>query len=574
MPHASPLLRVQGLPASPGMGAGRVWRLPPRMPAVACAPRRPVDRDLESRRIERALREADAALGEESARARSGPAPMLADVLETHRAMLADPNLDREIADGLASGMGAEQAVHTALDTWAERLRVLEDATLRERAEDIVDLDRRIARILAGAEGRGLPTAPFEACVLVADILGPSDTALLTPSRVLAIATERGGAFSHAAIVARTLGIPAVVGMGPLGVTVRTGGFARVDGDHGRFEYGPTPLDGPPTPAPSGQPAVGGGPCRLADGTALSVLANIGSETDADAALAAGAEGVGLWRTEWLEPSDNGAPEDALASLFARVARRFAPHPVTLRMLDAGGDKPIVGRPPLEAVNPALSLRGVRLLDTYPDVFARQARAAVRACADAPNLRWMVPMAAHPAELRAVHSLLTAACDDVRRDGGRARMPDLGAMVEVPAAAAALERFQGDAAFVSIGTNDLAQYTLGADRDDATVAYLLQGMDPAVLRLVAWTVRTAAKVGIEVSACGEAAGEPWALPLLVGAGVRAFSMAPSRIHAARAVLERIDPSAARRLFRKACLLDDGGAVRRSAEGYLRRIRSL
>lgn len=564
----------RGIGAAPGRATGPIWRPGPPAPAAPAAPAAaPVN---ERRRLTRACTQADAALAADAARARSQGRADLAEMIDAQRALLADPHLARDLDQAVEARRPAAAAVAEVFGHWAARLDALEDDLLRQRAEDMNDLARRLGRLLAvGAAPAADPPTALVPYVLVADALGLTEVAALRPERVLAIATERGGALAHAAIVARSLGIPAVVGLGPLPADVRSGLAARVDGDAGTFAWGPTRLAARvaararPERRGATAPPPAWGPVPLSDGTALAVLANIASEHDARAALQAGADGVGLWRTEWLAAQTPDMEETALAGLFAGVASRFAPRPVTVRLPDLGGDKARADSPD-HAANPALALRGVRLLGHERDLFARHARAMVRAAARAPNLRWMVPMVVRPDEVRAVRRLVGDAVAAVEGDGQRAGVPALGAMVEVPAAAVSLARLAAGLSFVSIGTNDLAQYALAADRDDPRMGAYLAGMDPAVLSLVAAVVRAAGRVGLDVSVCGELAGEAWAVALFLGVGVRTLSAAPDRLGAVRAAARRTDPVAARALARRCLGAPDGDAVRRRAEAWLSR----
>ncbi|MCL6595656.1 MAG: hypothetical protein K6V73_05515 [Firmicutes bacterium] len=279
---------------------------------------------------------------------------------------------------------------------------------------------------------------------------------------------------------------------------------------------------------------------------------------------------MGLWRTEWMGAGTPPPSEEELTVAFTAVARLFGPEAVTVRLPDPGGGEAVDGASG-SGPNPALGRRGVRAALARPESVRPFVRALLRAAAGAPNLRLLVPMVGMAAELRGVRAELAGQAALLAAQGVAVRPPVLGAMLEVPAAVLSVARLAAAADFFSLGTNDLGQYTLAADRGAAATAYLLDGMHPAVLRLVATAVAAAGRARREIGVCGEAAGEPWAIPLLIGVGVRSLSVAPPRVASVRALLARIDPKAAQALARAALRLEDGGAVRRRAEAFLARL---
>lgn len=511
---------LTGLGVSPGRTAGPVYRMapPPSLPAEVPAVTDPA---AEADRAAAALRFVSELLTELAASADK----TAAEVLDAESLMAADPTLASAVAERVKQGLPAAWAVTEAI---AEQRAILASlgGYLAERAADLDDIrDRAVAHLL-GLPMPGVPD-PGEPFVLIAEDLAPADTARLDPTVVLALVTSRGGPTSHTAILARSLGLPAVVGCAGV-LDFVDGTTVSVDGVTG--EVAAVPADAVPTIRAEGERARRQlseftGPGRTADGHPIALLLNVGSA--ADLAGDPDAEGVGLFRTEFLylgrtEPPSVTEQESAYAEVFAAMPGRK----VVVRTLDAGADKPLpfLGLPRED--NPALGVRGLRVARVQPEVLTTQLEAIASAAQSTGAEVWvMAPMIATCAEAASF-------ADQVHAAG----LPVAGAMIEVPAAALLAEEILEVVDFLSIGTNDLSQYTLAADRMNADLADLLDPWQPALLRLVATCATAGQAAGKPVGICGEAAGDPGLAPVFAGLGITSLSMSAPSLPAVRAAL--------------------------------------
>lgn len=526
----SPRHEIAGQPAAPGIAVGPLVRLgeAPRGERTAGMPEQ--ERAALTEAIEAAV--ADLALLAEQA---GGDA---ADILEFQIAMLEDDALRDPALSAIEAGAAAERAWADTLAAQVADYEAADDAYFRARAADLSDLSERVLRRLLGT-GHA-EAIPAGAVVLAVDI---------TPSRFLAtdwrgggIALARGSKASHVAMLARARGVPMVVGLGP----IEAEGHARaaLDGEAGRLWLSPDAADearlfGRAAAAHEAGRAAANllhRPAATKGGQRVLVQINVADPTELDGLDPAMCDGIGLTRTELLFPAAGGLPdEDAQYAAYRRIVEWAAGRPVTIRTLDAGGDKPIAGLTMPGESNPFLGVRGIRLSLARPDVFSVQLRALARAAVHG-ELRVMLPMVTVPEELEAARTLLDAAVAEVAARGAAARRPALGMMVEVPAAALAIERF--DAAFFSIGSNDLTQYVTASARDIGAVAALADVRNPAVLRLIAEVAAHGSRIGREVSLCGDAAGDPAIVPALLDAGLTSLSMAPNAVAAVKAAIAR------------------------------------
>jgi len=555
---------ARGVPAAPGIAVGPYVifeRATPVGPALAS------DVDTEVARLR--------AAAESVARDRAALADKLrraghvseARIFDAHAEMARDPAvLDDAIERITGERASASVAISAASAAVAEILRGLSDATLAARASDVLDVGDRIAREVAG-----VPAASVELgrpSIVVGDDLPPSLAATLPRERLLAIVLSGSSPTAHAAILARAYGIPAVVGLAQLRVLLRTApedAQLAVDGASGEVVIAPDAGVVADFAARSVALAderartvsEATTPASTRDGTTVSLLANIGSPSEADAARASGASGVGLFRTEFLFLERRAPPsEDEQAAAYGAAAASFAPLPVTVRLLDIGGDKPIEYLPMPREDNPFLGVRALRLASSQRGLFLEQLRACYRA-GQRGNVKVMAPMIAD-----ADDAMLFL---DLAREA-RAAVPDpgevaLGVMLEIPSAILVADSYFEKIAFASLGTNDLLQYTLAADRGNAALARYRDALHPAHLVLIAQAVDAARRHGVELSVCGEMAGEPAAALALVGLGLRVLSMTASSIAAVRRAirassLERLETEA------RAALRDrSAGAVR-------------
>lgn len=558
--------RLAGSPASPGIVTGPAWRY--ERGAVAIVRRTAEDPAAEQRRLDAALSAAAAGLDRLVDAQRTRLTPEIAAIFEAQRLMVEDPKLAAQCRHAIAGGASAEAAWREAVDHAAAALEAQAGPVFRSRAADVRDVGERVLRVLAGAgEPAPHPDGPV---VVVAQDLTPSDTVGLASDRVLAICIAGGGPTSHVAILARRLGVPAVVGLGPALGTVASGAVLLVDGDRGVVIVDP---DEGTVAAAAAQGSVRAAAEALAQGAAhatavtqdgirIEVAANVGSVADAVAAARAGADGAGLVRTEFLYLDRQTAPgEDEQIAAYRAIFDALPGLPVVLRTLDIGGDKPVPYLPLPREANPFLGIRGARIVPRRPDLLQTQLRAILKAGAGRP-VRIMFPMVTAVDEMRS----LRRAVEDVRarlaRDDHRAPAElQIGMMVEVPAAALLAERFAPIVDFFSIGTNDLAQYTMAADRTNAEVAGLADGVEPAVLRLIQATARAGAAAGKWVGVCGELAGDASATAVLIGLGVVELSMNPRAIAAVKAEVRRWTMGAAQDLARRALALESARAVR-------------
>lgn len=561
-----------GVPASPGIAVGpAVWY----RPAFDAPPPGLVagDPDSEAARLEAALDAARKELAALERRTAVMAGKQEAEIFGMHRLLLDDATIAGDARQRIAErNESAEAAWHAVIDQAAESFRQLPEGYMRERAADLVDLGARVMRLLTGAQPSG-PRLDRPSVLLAAD-LGPSDMAHLDPSLVLGIITAQGGATSHAAILARSMGIPAVAGA--LAANVADGVTVALDGTTGEVWIAPATdvlltIESRRAAWLAAREAALAGAARpavTADGRHLHVHANIGTPADAPPALKNGAEGVGLFRTEFLFLDRAAAPdEEEQRAAYVAAAVAMPGLPVVVRTLDIGGDKPVpyLGDFAAGEDNPFLGLRGIRFCLARRELFLTQLRALLRAAAEHP-LRVMFPMVAHPGELAAAKALLKEARVALAAEGLPHGLVEVGIMVEVPAAVALADQLARESAFFSIGTNDLAQYVMAADRGNAAVADLSDALHPAVLRMVRDTVAAGNAAGIPVAMCGELAGSAEAIPLLVGLGLDELSMNGPAIPRAKDVVRGCDMGACARLAERALELPDAAAVRRLLKG--------
>ena len=486
------------------------------------------------------------------------------EIIGAHLELLDDPELVAAARVSIGNGKSAGYAWRQVIRATVEALRGLNDARMAERVDDLLDLESQVLGALIGdgaAPARELP----EHSVLIAKELLPSQLVALDASRLAGICMAAGGPTSHVAILAAAMGIPVLVAMGPtvLALSDRTmvvldaeRGFLRINPDREQLGAAESELSRRHERRAIEQ-AAAQREGRTADGTRIEVLANVGSVAEAEAAVRNGAEGCGLLRTEFLFLERQSPPDEAeQAAEYQRIATALAGKPLTLRTLDVGGDKPSPYLPLPHEDNPALGLRGVRTSLWRPDLLRVQLRAAL-AIRPETQARVLLPMITDPAEIRTVRGML----DEERRGMGRTTPIELGVMIETPAAALMADRIAADADFLSIGTNDLTQYTLAMDRGHPELASRLDALHPAVLRLIARTAGAALSHGRRVAVCGGLASDPTAAPILIGLGVHELSVVPSFIPQLKALISGVSLDACRELARQALELETAEAVR-------------
>jgi phosphotransferase system enzyme I (PtsI) len=544
--------RLSGLGVSPGIGAGPVRVIAGAVPEPPAGEHHPGDAAAETGRALGALEAVAADLEERGAKA-GGEAQ---DVLTAQAMMARDPGLAELAGQKIAAGSSAPRAVYEAFGVFREMLAGAGDY-LAARVADLDDIRDRAIAVLLGVPMPGIPESD-EPFVLVARDLAPADTALLDPAKVAGFVTEEGGPTSHTAILARSMGVPAVVAC-PGCTALAEGTVVLVDGVSGEVRPDPSAdeVERARTAAAARTVALTvTGPGATADGHAVPLLANVGGPQDVPAALEHGAEGVGLFRTEFLFLDRTTPPgEDEQEAAYRAVLEAF-PY-VVVRTLDAGADKPLAFLPATaDEPNPALGERGLRMLRRHPEVLEGQLRALARAADALPvELLVMAPMVADAAEARDF-------AERCRTAGiGRA-----GVMIEIPAAALRARDLAAEADFFSIGTNDLAQYAFAADRQVGALSRLQDPWQPALLDLVALTTEGAG--GKACGVCGEAAGDPALACVLTGLGVTSLSMSPPALPAVRAALAAHTTEQCRRAAAAARAARDAVTARRDARAEL------
>ena len=465
-------------------------------------------------------------------------------------------------------GRSAARAWHDAIERTAADWDGLEDEYLRARAADLRSVGRQV---LAGVLGVAVPHPTLEGPgVVIAADLSPADTVGLDPAVALGIATAAGGPTSHAAVLARSSGIPAVVGAGDALLSIEDGTLVVVDGTTGIVHVAPEPSllaeltaerDERETAVHEAR-ASAREPARTVDGFIVEVAANIGAPADAVRAVAAGADGIGLFRTEFLFMGRSSMPDAReQEAAYRETAEALGDRPLVIRTLDVGADKPLAYLDQPSEPNPFLGVRGIRLGLERPDLLRTQLSSILRVAADHP-LRVMFPMIASLEELRAAKDVLESS-------GVRPPSLEVGVMIEVPAAALMADRLADEADFFSIGTNDLTQYTMAADRGNVRVGALADAVHPAVLRSIRMTVEAADARGRWVGVCGELAGDPDATVLLLGLGVRELSMGAPAIALVKREVRTIDLATARSVAEEALACATASEVR----DVLRRARN-
>ncbi len=541
----APIL-LDGIAGSPGLAIGRALVIETRRPGVVHRRVAKHQADDEVRRYRIAVESAAAELHEVATRAVGSPVE--SSILQAYILMVQDQTLGEEVERRILLDLVcAEWALDMTVGQMASQLALAPDPYLAERSHDVQFVGDRILAVLSGRRSRVALPETDDKWVIVAHDLSPAETASLSRDRVIALVTEVGTRTSHTAIVARALEIPAVVGTVGILQFVANNDLVVVDGLRGRVVLSPTAalIDRANLRAERYSALtrelreLRDRPATTRCGIHIHLRANIELPAEADVALAHGAEGIGLYRTEFLyvDRSDPPSEEEQYVT-YRHVLEAVAPLPVTLRTFDIGGDKNVPIHAP-QGANPALGLRAVRLGLARPEFFLTQLRALVRASAHG-RLQIMIPMISSVAEFRATLRLLAQAVDEIdNRNLSRAAFIPCGCMIEVPSAAIMANELAQEAAFLSIGTNDLVQYTLAVDRSRPELVGLGSSFDPAILRLIRRTVRAGERHHRPVLVCGAMSSDPLTVLLLLGLGIRELSMEGSAIPELKEAISRI-----------------------------------
>jgi phosphocarrier protein FPr/phosphocarrier protein len=547
----APVGSLGGVPAAPGLAIGAAVRLVEADVLIEATGGAPEDERA-------ALAEALALVSTALATRRAADAGPGGEIVEAHLAFLGDPELARAAEDAIGGGASAGAAWSHAIGGFVDQLRAAGDARMMERAGDLADLRRQVLLQLSGDAAR--PTALPDNAIVFADDLLPSQLMELDAGRVAGLAISRGGPTSHVAILAAAMNIPAVVAIGPRLLAIEDGALVILDGDAGRLQIAPNPTEIAAAQMRLAErrsrraraKAAAHEPCRMADGVRIEVFANLGSLDDATTAVANGAEGCGLLRTEFLFMERPDAPGEAeqLAACQG-IADALAGRPLIVRTLDIGADKPVGYLPLPPQDNPALGVRGVRVGLAWPELLRTQLRALLQV-RPAPHI--MLPMIASLAELVAVRRVLEGLAAELGVPA-----PPLGVMVETPAAAITTDLLAAEADFISIGSNDLAQYALAMDRTSPELAAQVDALHPAVLRLIGEAARGAG--GRLVAVCGSLASEQAAAPILIGLGVTELSAAPAAVPELKAAIRELTLAQCRDLAERALRQTSAAEVR-------------
>jgi phosphotransferase system enzyme I (PtsI) len=551
----------QGLGVSSGVAVGHaVLHEPAALPVVPVpVPPERVDEEIE--RFEGCRNQARAEIEGLRDRTLAILGERYAGMLDAQLLILDDPTLVSKTVQRIRVGrVSARWALKEVVADFIRRFDAVDDLYLRERGGDLDDVHRRLQRILGGghvAAGHALegPT------VLVAHALGPSDAVALSTGNVVGLVTDVGGRTSHTAILAQALSLPAVVGLHDISERVRPGDPIIVDGDRGEILWLPEPAEMDAArerregwlAREREMAVVQARPAKTRDAVEIDLRANIEFPEQVDRARRLGAEGIGLYRSEFLFLSlaPNLPTEEEHYRSYRALAEKVAPHPAFIRTLDLGGEKYFHEVLDRDESHPVLGLRGIRLCLRRPDIFRPQLRGLLRAAVHG-DIRIMLPLVTAVVEIREVRRLLAEETESLRGEGidCRGDVP-VGIMVEVPAAAATADLLAREADFFSIGTNDLVQYALAADRDNESVSYLAQPLHPAVLRLIRFVVESAREKGVSVALCGEMAADPAVTSLLIGLGLRELSVQPRAMPQVRSAIRSVDAKDASRLASEA-----------------------
>ncbi len=560
---------LKGIGVSPGIAVAPVFLLAADDRLVP--ERRLTDREAlaEIMRLENAIIETRRQLTDIHRHVEEQAGRQHADIFDMHKLVLDDPAFIAEVFDGiLKRHANAEHAIRLAAEGYTDTLSRVEDDYLRERVSDVKDVARRLIRNLSDSTHTPLTGLSVRSVIVGVD-LAPSETATLQREWVLGFATDQGSPTSHTAIMARALGIPAVVGLSNISQLVKVGEEILVDGSSGEVVLRPSTerrrMAGlyaeEQRTIQTELGTLRDQPAETADGHAIVLSANVELVSELPAVLQSGAQGIGLFRSEYLYISRETLPsEEEQLAAYGEAAKAMAPQPVIIRTVDLGGDKFASSVRVPHEVNPFLGFRAIRFCLAQPALFKTQVRAILRASALG-RVSMMYPMISNVGEVRQANAIVDACKEELRGEGldFDEKMP-VGAMVEIPSAALTAEIIAPHVKFFSLGTNDLVQYTLAVDRVNERVAHLYEPTHPAVLRLIRCTIEAGHAHGVWVGVCGEMAGNPVLTPLLVGMGLDELSTVPANVPAVKDAIRRVRLSDAQALAENAAKLGTAAEI--------------
>ncbi|MCI1283528.1 MAG: phosphoenolpyruvate--protein phosphotransferase [Lacticaseibacillus songhuajiangensis] len=550
---------LKGIAASDGIAVAKAYMLV--QPDLSFTKKTIDDTDAEVSRFQKAIAASNADLKLIRDKAAASLGEEEAQVFDAHMMILADPEFTGAIESNIKdNSVNAEQALQDVSSMFISTFEAMTDnAYMQERAADVRDVSTRVMSHLLGVQ---LPNPALidEEVIVVAHDLTPSDTAQLDKKYVKAFVTDIGGRTAHSAIMARSLEIPAVVGTQDVTTSVKNGQQIAVDGLTGQVVVDPTDEQTAKFTQEAKTYAdqkaewakLKTSETLTADGKHFDIAANIGTPKDLDGVLDNGAEAIGLYRTEFLYMDSSELPtEDDQFEAYKKVLETMSPKPVVVRTMDIGGDKHLPYMPLPEEMNPFLGYRAIRISLDRQEIFRTQLRALLRA-SEYGKLRIMFPMIATIQEFEAAKKIFLEEKDKLVADGVKVVSDiQLGIMIEIPAAAVLADQFAKHVDFFSIGTNDLIQYTMAADRGNEHVSYLYQPYNPSILRLVKHVIDSAHKEGKWVGMCGEAAGDPIMVPLLLGLGLDEYSMSATSVLKVRSLMKKLSTADMKELAEKA-----------------------
>ena len=568
------MIKLKGIPASNGIASGPAYIF--HHTEVGVKRETISDPSAELARLEIARNTARDQLKALKKKTETEASAEEAAIFEAHMMFLDDPSLLEIVADAVqAQHLNVEAAWFDGIETFAQQMEMMGDEYLSARAADIRDVGKRVLRILGGKDDTDLSGLAAPSIILAQD-LTPSDTARLDKRYVLGFATAEGGPTSHTAILAKALGLPAVVGCGSALLEISAGTEILIHGSQGELVASPDEatkkryeqLTGEASRVAELELKSSGDHAITKDGRQVEIVANVGSPNDAVSALKFGAEGIGLLRTEFLYLERATAPsEEEQLEAYNAVLNVMGERPVVVRTLDVGGDKQLDYLDLGKEANPFLGWRAIRMCLDRPDFFKTQLRALLRA-SPGHDLRIMFPMIATLDEVRRSKALLAEARQEVLAAGHPvADKIQVGIMVEIPAAAQMADLLAKEVDFFSVGTNDLTQYTMAAERTSEKMAYLADPCHPAVVRQIKRVIEEGHKAGIWIGVCGEMAGDPEAAPILLGLGLDEFSLAAPGIPHLKAVLREWSYRDAQKIAAEVINLENGQAVREHVRNH-------
>jgi phosphotransferase system enzyme I (PtsI) len=574
-------LTFRGIPVSAGVCRGKIVVIDHSRPSIGSRSLTEAELDEEVNRLEKALVQTRHQILEVQRRVSEAMGAQEGSIFDAHLLVLEDRTLLDEVVRVIREKkVNAEYAFHSVAERYATSLASIEDDYLRERATDMRDVTTRVLNNLLGLEHEADLRNLREPCILISHDLTPSNTAQLDKRMVLGFATDVGSKTSHTAIMARSLRIPAVVGLGDASGKLESGQYALLDGFNGLIIVSPTDQ----TLWEYGQliqkqvtlqeklrdillkPAV------TLDGHHVFLSANIESSKDAEAVKTNGAEGVGLFRTEYLFINQELPPsEEQQYQAYSEAARALKPMPVVIRTLDLGGDKLLAHMPLPRELNPFLGWRAIRLCLEERDLFREQLRAILRASAEG-NVKIMYPMISGLDELNKANALVEEYKAELRQEN----IPfdeklEVGAMIETPSAVIIADSLAKRLKFFSVGTNDLIQYSLAVDRMNEKIAHLYEPTHPAIVRLLKATVDSAHRHKVWVSVCGEMASDPVLAPLLLGLGVDELSVSPPLVPPVKFLIRRLKISEAKALAEFALECESAGEILARSQELARQV---